>query len=380
MQELSIIDFFILGFGGFFCIVWAVGLSLELSNQTKWIAIYFVGCSGFRLIWESYTLSGYTILYPEIYSLPVPFLYLIGPSILLYYEELSGTEKWNLNYLHFIPVVLAFLPLIYWFTLNSETKLIFIQFILNGNWNLPYGIFILWVIGPKISILLYTLYISSSKSKEGALAIQLLPDKIKIFSITLLVYIFLMILTDILGYVTGKKFLYRYSAWSHSLAAILVYLYSKINPHSMLEISGAIKTARYSQSKLSSINPKEAIAKLNHLMTNESFYADEDLRLSRLSEAMKMSPHQLSELINVHFQMSFIHFVNSHRVSIACKMLIEENRNILSIAYAVGFNSKSAFNRVFKQLIGNSPSKFRKAPNLYEKEKLLLQKKIEPKL
>jgi AraC-like DNA-binding protein len=115
-------------------------------------------------------------------------------------------------------------------------------------------------------------------------------------------------------------------------------------------------------------------------MENESYYADEDLRLSTLAEAMKMSSHQLSELINVHFQMSFIQFINHHRIKIACNMLEVEDRNILSIAYAVGFNSKSAFNRVFKELLGNSPSKYRKNPVFFEKEKSILLKKIEPKL
>lgn len=380
MQNISLLDFSLLGFGGFFCLVWAAGLFLQLPDRSKLIVVYFVGGSGFRLLWEAFTLSGYAFLFPEIYSLPIPFLYLIGPSILLYYEELSGSEKRNLNYPHFIPVILSFLPLFYWFNLNSEQKLISLESILTGNWKSPYSFLIIWVIGPKISILIYAVYISSRRSGEGALAIQLLPEKIKIFSLTLLVYIFLMILTDIIGYSLGIRLFYKYSAWSHSLAAIVVYLYSKYNPHSMLEISGAIKKARYSQSKLNSINSSDAIKKLNHLMENESYYADEDLRLSTLAEAMKISSHQLSELINVHFQMSFTQFINHHRIKIACKMLEVEDRNILSIAYAVGFNSKSAFNRVFKELLGNSPSKYRKNSVLYEKEKSILLKKIEPKL
>ena len=102
----------VLGFGGLFCLVWAAGLSLQLPIRTKFIAVYFVGISGFRLVWEAFTLSGFVYRYPEIYSLPVPFLYLIGHSILFYYEKLSGVENWKMSYSHFIPVVIAFLPLI----------------------------------------------------------------------------------------------------------------------------------------------------------------------------------------------------------------------------------------------------------------------------
>jgi len=380
LLDFSLFDFSILGFGGWFCLVWAAGLSLQISDKTKLVAVYFVGTSGFRLIWESFVLSDLIFLLPEMYCIPVPFLYLIGPSILLYYERLGGTEKWKLSSYHFLPFVLGFLPFILWFNFDSEQKKQIIHSVLSGNWSFPDSLFLVWIIGPKISILIYSLFISYRKSGEGVLAIKLLPEKIQFFSIILLIYILIMILADIAGYIIGQKFLYRYSAWSHTIAAIIVYLYSKLNPYSMLEISGAIKTARYSQSKLTSVNSIEAVQKLSFLMSNESYYADEDLRLSTLAEAMKMSSHQLSELINVHFQMSFIHFVNSHRIRIACKMLEEEKRNILSIAYSVGFNSKSAFNRVFRQFIGNSPREYRKNPHLFEKEKSTLIEKIEPKL
>lgn len=62
----------------------------------------------------------------------------------------------------------------------------------------------------------------------------------------------------------------------------------------------------------------------------------------------------------------------------ACKMLEEEERTILSIAYAVGFNSKSAFNRVFREFMSDSPSTYRKNPSFFEQVKKHLIKKIQP--
>ncbi len=309
MFDFSIFDFSVLGFGGLFCLVWAVGLSLQLPAKTKLVGVLFVGTSGLRLLWECFTLSGLAFQFPEFYAIPIPFLYLIGPSILHYYERLSGADTWKWNFFHFIPALLSLFPLLYWFSFSGELKGSAIVSILSGNWSFPISFFIAWVIGPKVSILIYSILISSRRSGEGALAVQLLPDNIRFFSLILLGYIFVMIFSDIIGYVVGLKLLYRYSAWSHSIAAILVYLYSKHNPQSMLEISGAIQTARYSQSKLVSIDSLEAIQKLNDLMSKESYYADEDLRLSTLAQAMKITPHQLSELVNVHFKMSFIHSV-----------------------------------------------------------------------
>lgn len=380
LGDISIVDYSILGFGGIFCLVWAFGLSLRLPARTKWIPVFFVGISGFRLVWETFTLSGFVNLYPQFFAFPIPFLYSIGPAILLYYEKISDSEKWKLSYYHFIPIALGALPLFYWYQLDNESSKKLIQSILRGNWVFPDYIFIIWILGPKFSILAYTLYVGSRKSGEGVLAIRLLPERIRIFSRLLLFYILIMILADIFGYLLGNTSLYRYSSWSHSFAAVIVYLYSRYNPDSMLEISGAIQKARYSQSKLNGINAKDAISKLNYLMASESYYADEDLRLSTLADAMEISVHQLSELINVHFQMSFIQLINSHRILIACKLIEEEKRNLLSIAYSVGFNSKSAFNRVFRLLIGNSPREYRKNPSQFAKEKSEILSKINPKI
>ncbi|TGL75677.1 helix-turn-helix domain-containing protein [Leptospira jelokensis] len=379
-MDLSIFDFSILGFGGFFCLVWAVGLSLLLPGSSKLIVIYFIGMSGLRLVWEAYTHSGLVTHFPKLYAFPVPFLYVIGPSILFYYEKLSGRNGFKMNPVHFIPIIFAMLPLCYWIPLEREDSVLLIHSVTNGDWKFPNAIFILWIIGPKLSILFYSLSIAMRKSGEGVLALQLLPENIRRFSLVLLVYILSMIFFDIIGYVFGIRTFYQYSAWSHSLAAILVYLYSRYNPSVMLEISTAIQSARYSKSKLVGINSKEAIQNLHRFMTKESYFAEEELRLPTMAHAMQISPHQLSELINVHFKMSFNHYINHHRILIACAMLEESKNNILSINYSVGFNSKSAFNRVFRELIGTSPREYRKNPKTFIKEKSNLLQKIEPKL
>jgi AraC-like DNA-binding protein len=379
-MEFLIIDFIILGFGGFFCLIWAAGIALRSQDQIKWIAVFFVGSSGYRLLWEAFVLSGLIFQTPKLYTLPIPVLYLIGPFILLYYERLSGNRSKPLHHFHFIPFLLSFLPFFIWFHRGNEMFSSAIRTILNGNWFPDHSLLVVWVIGPKISILMYTLYLGLRKSGEGALAIQYLPKQIQFFSKILLAYILLMILSDILGYLFGLKYLYRFSAWSHTLASILVYLYSQSNPRAMFEISGAIQTAKYARSKLLGIRPKEAILHLNRLIKKEDVYSNEDLRLATLATYVGMSSHQLSELVNVHFQMSVNQWINAHRILSACDRLEGEKQNILSIAYSVGFNSKSAFNRVFLQSLGVSPKEYRMNPTKWSKEKSQVKEKIEPKL
>jgi len=53
--------------------------------------------------------------------------------------------------------------------------------------------------------------------------------------------------------------------------------------------------------------------------------------------------------------------INQYRIKEAKKMLIEESeRSVLSIAYAVGFNSKSSFYEAFSRFTGKTPVQYRR--------------------
>jgi YesN/AraC family two-component response regulator len=73
-----------------------------------------------------------------------------------------------------------------------------------------------------------------------------------------------------------------------------------------------------------------------------------------------ISTHQLSQLINEQSKTDFRNYVNSFRIDEAKTLLIlEPERSIISICFHVGFNSKAAFNKAFKKVVGCSPGEFR---------------------
>ncbi len=97
------------------------------------------------------------------------------------------------------------------------------------------------------------------------------------------------------------------------------------------------------------------------LMTHEKIYLDPDINLDELSHKLSITPHQLSQFINEHCNMRFNHFINKYRVEEAKHILSQHpDANIISVAYHVGFNSKSTFNKTFKQYTGQTPSDFKK--------------------
>lgn len=104
-------------------------------------------------------------------------------------------------------------------------------------------------------------------------------------------------------------------------------------------------------------------SRLNALMEIEKPYLDGDLNLLKLSDMVNINAHQLSYLLNSGFNENFFHFVNKYRIEHAKKMLIDDSFQKLSmvgIAFESGFNSKTAFNTIFKKMTGLTPSEFRK--------------------
>lgn len=57
--------------------------------------------------------------------------------------------------------------------------------------------------------------------------------------------------------------------------------------------------------------------------------------------------------------MTFTEFVNQYRITQA-KTLLLKHHNVSEVVYAVGFESMSYFNKLFKSLVGETPSSFKK--------------------
>ena len=117
----------------------------------------------------------------------------------------------------------------------------------------------------------------------------------------------------------------------------------------------------YAVSTLGSIRRDDMVLEIKRLFEQEKIYQDESLSLNKLAELTKLNTHQVSELINTHFEMGFSSLVRRYRVEAAKKMLIDEPRaSVLSVGLSVGFTSQSNFYVAFKEFAGVVPGQFRK--------------------
>lgn len=108
----------------------------------------------------------------------------------------------------------------------------------------------------------------------------------------------------------------------------------------------------------------EIAQKLLDFMKENKPYLDEELSLQKLSLLMQISTHQLSQVINQNLNTNFYKFVNSYRIEEVKSKLKNPDfskYSILGIAFECGFNSKSTFNKIFKEETGKTPSEYKKS-------------------
>jgi AraC-like DNA-binding protein len=90
-------------------------------------------------------------------------------------------------------------------------------------------------------------------------------------------------------------------------------------------------------------------------------HSGEELSLRKVAKAVNISSNHLSEKFKEVTGANFVDYIARIRFGKAQDRLLNSNLRVSEIAFAVGFQSLSQFNRVFKRLSGKSPTEFRAA-------------------
>lgn len=105
---------------------------------------------------------------------------------------------------------------------------------------------------------------------------------------------------------------------------------------------------------------EEGIAeKVRKLMELEKVYHEPTFSRADLAREVGTSENTLSRVINRAFGKSFPRLLNEFRVEDAKRMLMNPDIPIQVLAFEVGFNSLASFNRVFREISGETPSHYR---------------------
>ncbi|QTL97302.1 helix-turn-helix domain-containing protein [Iocasia frigidifontis] len=106
--------------------------------------------------------------------------------------------------------------------------------------------------------------------------------------------------------------------------------------------------------------PNETHKKISEIagFINNNF--NNKLSLTELAEQFNYSPTYLSKTFKKVTGFSFVEYKNNVRIKEASKLLQQSSLNITEIACQVGYNNLTHFGRIFKNITGHSPLKYRK--------------------
>lgn len=122
------------------------------------------------------------------------------------------------------------------------------------------------------------------------------------------------------------------------------------------------ENTKYEKSQLPKELVDDVIKNLQEYINLEKPFRQNKLSLQEVALKLDVSPHMLSQILNVFLKTNFYNYINNFRVDEVKEMLTQkkfEHYSLLGIAYEAGFNSKSAFNRIFKNVTGQTPTQYK---------------------
>jgi len=150
-----------------------------------------------------------------------------------------------------------------------------------------------------------------------------------------------------------ELFIFNFAIWAR------IHSIQNIEEPKNSDSINEIKFVSKSFSRIENIDSSKVFRDLDILM-KEKIFCDEDLTLARLASFLEIRPDQLSALLNKQMKMNFNEYINQIRILEVKKEIdLGTNRKILDIAFSAGFNSKSSFNKVFRDVVGLTPTEYR---------------------
>jgi AraC-like DNA-binding protein len=120
---------------------------------------------------------------------------------------------------------------------------------------------------------------------------------------------------------------------------------------------------RYLRSSLNEKQIEELTTTVFQYLKIKKPYLNPDFSLQMMAEDLNISRHKLSEAINNGQKKNFYKLINEFRVEEVKEMLVNQAFSyytVLGIGLECGFNSKTSFNRIFKEETGLTPTEYKR--------------------
>jgi AraC-like DNA-binding protein len=324
--------------------------------------------------------SGKFLEFPYFLGLEIGMPLLHGPFLFLYTALLTGkrTRKPYRSF-HFIPAVFIYLALSRFFLLPTAEKLFIYEN--NGIGYLGLLKIVHFAILPSgIAYIMMSLYLLEEHRKNiSNLVAQ--PEKVNLNWLRNLIIGMGMIwlsvllgndrstfaLVDLFILFIGYFGIKQVGLFANKIAPLPADN-SEMGLSPTIEDKPSITTRiKYEKSTIGERLASEIHLKVTQLMQQEKLFKDHELSLYELAEQLNVHPNALSQVINTLESKNFYDYINDLRIEEFKLILMRpesQKFTLLALAYEVGFNSKTSFNRNFKKKTGLSPTAYLKQQNI----------------
>lgn len=110
------------------------------------------------------------------------------------------------------------------------------------------------------------------------------------------------------------------------------------------------------------------VQKTNHLVSDRATKIteyimknfDSDITLPEIASKSNMAVTTFCNFFKDNYRVTFIEYLNNVRIGYACKLISENNKSVVEIAYESGFKNLANFNRQFRKMKKMTPSEYKK--------------------
>lgn len=292
-------------------------------------------------------------------------IFLFGPLCYTYFRRLafSNPKNFKLSWVHYIPVSLHILFSLYALSLGIEE---FSEKLSARFFRIPFkiieGVGIVsnlyyWILNVRL------LQAYSKQEKNEVSFKQSLVSFLIFFQIS--IGIFLTFWT--VSYLSSLLFQYAIKLVNYDTVWALISVFIFVIGYYSLKEPELFRLYLKKEKPVSAPQrlPKDQIAyleeKMKHLLEEEKIFLKPNLTLRDLAELLGTSTHNISWYLNTVSKSNFYDYINQYRIQEFLKKIENgehERHTILALSIDVGFNSKSTFNKAFKEVMKDTPSNY----------------------
>ncbi len=341
-------------------------------QQKFWLVLFVVS-----LTYNAFLIfllkSTYVLEYPHFYKTGSPFTYLIPISFFLYAKSVLSKTKTISSY-YFLLLIVPFLhtvELIPFYLKSAAYKANHLKNIFTVNDGLVFSsegwlttdvhFYFQFLIGIILcAVISITLYKEIKK--------DFTPQLKWLSAITVFLFLFFSSCTAALLMNTQRNTIHDFGSFVLGITLLSIFINLFLSPEILygrtFKTIPIEKPESLNQGLLLSPNDVAHHTKaIEAFYKNETHFLSPEFRLQDLANHTGIAKNVLSYVVNKAYQKNFNQLLNEKRIEVALEKLQQgewQNLSINGIANMVGFQSRTTFNKAFKEKTGKTPSAFTK--------------------